>query len=64
MTIPDRLLTVHEAAEILGIHAVTLRSWVRRGRIAVVRIGTGKKRRLRFEVETIRRYIERHREGG
>ena len=35
----DRLLTVEEAAEYLGVSAYTMREWARQGKVPAVRLG-------------------------
>jgi excisionase family DNA binding protein len=48
-----RLLTISEAAEELGVHQKTLRSWADRGLIAHYRTPTGYRR---FDPEEIERF--------
>jgi excisionase family DNA binding protein len=59
---PDRLRTMAEAAELLGISSRHLQSLVSAGRIATVRIG----RRVLFRRETLLRFAEatERTEGG
>jgi excisionase family DNA binding protein len=47
-----RTLTVDEVAEILGVHAETVRRWVREGRLEAARWGG----RLHFTADAIRRF--------
>jgi excisionase family DNA binding protein len=42
MTDPDRLLTVHEAAERLRLDPETIRRWLRDGRLSGVWLGSDK----------------------
>ena len=49
-----RTLTVEETAALLGVHAETVRRWVREGRLAACRWGG----RLRFTAVEIRRFQE------
>jgi excisionase family DNA binding protein len=51
----QKLLTVNEAAELLGLAPVTLRCWIGQRRISVVRLG----RAVRISQEEISRMIER-----
>ena len=37
---PDRLLTIKETSELLGVHPNTLRNWDNKGKLKAVRIGT------------------------
>lgn len=47
---PIRLLTISQAAKLLGIHADTLRAWADKGMVPVVRTPTGYRR---FDPEVI-----------
>jgi putative molybdopterin biosynthesis protein len=49
-----KLLSLKEAAEMLGIHYTTMRQYVRRGKFPVVRIG----RLLKIEARDIEDYIK------
>jgi excisionase family DNA binding protein len=51
--VPDRLLDVHAAAELLGLKPATLYQWAYEKRIAVV-----KPSGLRFRLSTLLRLIE------
>lgn len=55
----DRLLSVKEVAEIIGIHQQTVRELIKSGEIAIVRIG---KREYKVRLGELRRFI-REREG-
>ena len=55
-TIIERLLTIDETAEILGISKTTLYTWVCRKKIEVVKVGN----RALFNPSYIRKYIEKH----
>lgn len=48
-----KLLSLKEAAELLGIHYTTMRQYVRKGKFPVVRIG----RLLKIEARDIESYI-------
>lgn len=50
-----RLLTISQAAKLLGIHADTLRAWADKGMVPVIRTPTGYRR---FEPEAIERVRE------
>ena len=52
----DRLLSIDEAATILGLSKKTLYSWVSRRQIEVVKVSS----RVMFEPKYIREYIEKH----
>jgi excisionase family DNA binding protein len=43
----DDLITIEEAAELLGLSKVTLRRWTRDGRLPCIRIGSRGDRRFR-----------------
>ena len=58
----DKLLTIQEAADLIGVHYQTIRNWIKRGqieyrqwgrtiRISSEAIGHGKKRRKRLNRE-------------
>jgi excisionase family DNA binding protein len=49
----DRLMTVLEAAEVLRIHANTLRKWTDTGKIGCIRLPNGHRRIPRVAVEKI-----------
>jgi excisionase family DNA binding protein len=53
------LLTVEEAAKILKIHPVTLRNWLRKGKIQGVKIS---QREWRIPESALREFIEGARE--
>ena len=58
----NRLLTVADAAERLGVSPDLIYILVSKRLISCVRVGSGKARpRLRIEEEAIERYIETHR---
>ena len=50
-----KLLTISEAARDLGIHPNTLRGWVDRGLVPVVRLPSGHRRFEPEQIERIRR---------
>lgn len=52
----ERLLTLEEAANMLGLNKVTLRRWSNLGKINVVRIG--KRQHRRFKLSDIQRIVE------
>lgn len=49
MTKKIKLLRIHEAAEILGVHPETLRRWDRQGILNAIRVGARKDRRYATE---------------
>jgi putative molybdopterin biosynthesis protein len=51
-----KLLSLKEAAEMLGIHYTTMRQYVRKGKFPVVRIG----RLLKIEAKDIEEYIRKN----
>jgi excisionase family DNA binding protein len=51
----QKLLTVNEAAELLGLAEVTLRCWIGQRKISVVRLG----RAVRIAQEEVARMIEK-----
>jgi len=54
--LPDRLLDVHEAAEMLGLKPATLYQWAYERRIPVVK-PSGPRGPLRFRLSTLQRLI-------
>ncbi len=55
---PIKLLTISQAADLLGVHQNTLRGWADRGLVPVVKLPSGYRR---FDPEEIARV--RHRMG-
>lgn len=53
----EKLLTVDEAAAVLGVHPVTLRKWIAARTVPFVRLAAGT---IRFRPSDLARYIERH----
>lgn len=51
-----KLLSLKEAAELLGIHYTTMRQYVRKGKFPVVRIG----RLLKIEASDLESYIKKN----
>lgn len=49
-----KLLSLKEAAELLGIHYTTMRQYVRKGKFPVIRIG----RLLKIEASDLEAYIK------
>jgi excisionase family DNA binding protein len=47
--LPDRLLSVSEVAEIVGVTPQSVGGWIRSGDLAAVRLGSGPAARLRAE---------------
>lgn len=59
---PQGLLTLFEAAEILGrVHRTTIMRWVRENRLKCVRLS---RKVILFEREEINRFIREHRAAG
>lgn len=52
---PGRLLTVTQAAEIIGVHPNTLRAWSDKGMVPVTRLPSGYRRYSLEQVEQIQR---------
>ena len=48
VTVP-KLLTINQAAEILNVHAETLRRWGRQGKLTAIRVNDRGDRRYRQE---------------
>ena len=51
----QRLLTVSEAAQRLGVHPNTLRSWADKGIVAHIKLPSGYRRFATAEIERVRR---------
>ncbi len=56
----DRLLDVHEAAEVVGCSHYTVRAWIRQGRLKAARLG----RLVRLSKNELERFIASGREEG
>lgn len=56
----NRMLTITEAAELIGISCSSLRRYADEGRIKVYRIGTGRHRR--FRKRDVLEFLERNSE--
>jgi excisionase family DNA binding protein len=53
----NRMLTITEAAEILGVSCTSLRRYANEGKIRAYRVGTGKHRR--FRKRDVLEYLEK-----
>lgn len=53
----NRMLTITEAAEVLGVSCASLRRYANEGKIRVYRVGSGKHRR--FRKRDVLEYLER-----
>ena len=49
----DRLLDVHEAAEVMGVSHFTVRAWIRAGKLRATKLG----RLVRLECGEVLRFI-------
>jgi len=56
----DRMLTVTEAAELLGVSCASIRRYANEGKIKVYRVGSGRHRR--FRKRDVLEYLERNSE--
>ncbi len=56
----DRMLTVAEAAELLGVSCASIRRYANEGKIKVYRIGSGRHRR--FKKRDVLEYLEKNSE--
>ncbi len=56
----DRMLTVAEAAELLGVSCASIRRYANEGKIKVYRIGPGRHRR--FRKRDVLEYLEKNSE--
>lgn len=54
----EKLLSQAEAVDFLGVNDMTLRKWVREGKVPAYKIST---RALRYRPEELRSFLERHR---
>lgn len=53
----NRMLTITEAAEVLGVSCASLRRYANEGKVRVYRVGSGKHRR--FRKRDVLEYLER-----
>jgi len=56
----DRMLTVTEAAELLGVSCASIRRYANEGKIKVYRVGSGRHRR--FRKRDVLEYLEKNSE--
>ena len=56
----DRMLTVTEAGELLGVSCASIRRYANEGKIKVYRVGSGRHRR--FRKRDVLEYLERNSE--
>jgi excisionase family DNA binding protein len=54
----NRMLTITEAADLLGVSCTSLRRYANEGRIRVYRVGSGKHRR--FRKRDVLEYLEKN----
>jgi len=54
----NRMLTITEAAELLGVSCASLRRYANEGRIKVYRVGSGRHRR--FRKRDVLEYLEKN----
>jgi excisionase family DNA binding protein len=57
-TLPDRLLSVSEVAEIVGVSPRSVARWIRSGDLAAVRLGHGPAARLRVSPDDLAGFVE------
>ena len=56
--LPDRLLSVAEVAEIVGVSKQSVGRWIRSGDLAAVRLGNGPAARLRVHPADLEGFVE------
>jgi excisionase family DNA binding protein len=56
--LPDRLLSVAEVAEIVGVTPQSVARWIRAGDLAAVRLGSGLAARLRVHPADLEGFVE------
>jgi len=54
----DPLLTVEDVARIVGVKPSTVKTWVHERSIPFIKIGAGKRSPVRFNPESIQRWLE------
>jgi len=55
-TVPGRLVTVREAAEMLGLKASTIRAWLYQRKLPAVHVG----RAIRIPADALEHFIREH----
>jgi excisionase family DNA binding protein len=55
------LLTIEEVSHLLGISRTTCYRLADAGELRAIRLGSGPKPRLRFEVDAVKRFLNAHR---
>ncbi len=56
--LPDRLLSVSEVAQILGVSTQSVGRWIRSGSLPAVRLGSGPAARLRVAPDDLEGFVE------
>jgi excisionase family DNA binding protein len=54
----ERLYTIHEVAKLLGLSYITVWSWIRKGKVKAVKLGTSPKAPVRIPEGEVKRLLE------
>lgn len=59
----EKLYTIHEVARLLGLSYVTIWSWIKKGKVKAVKLGTTPKAPVRIPESEVRRFLKEAKEG-
>jgi excisionase family DNA binding protein len=54
----EKLYTIHEVARLLGLSYITVWSWIRKGKLKAVKLGTSPKASVRIPESEVRRLLK------
>lgn len=59
----ERLYTIHEVAKLLGLSYITVWSWIKKGKVKAVKLGTSPKAPVRIPEGEVRRLLREVKKG-